>query len=152
MNKRLIGTVFATALAGLVSLEGMRTTAYLDIVGVPTICAGTTEGVKMGDRKTEAQCWQIAEQEYRKFEQVVIANVKVSLNHNQQAALTYFCVNVGATGCRTSTAFRLFNEGKMVEGCKALRMWNKVTINGRKVVSKGLDNRRAAEEKLCLAP
>ncbi|UVN13199.1 endolysin [Pseudomonas phage vB_PaeP_FBPa6] len=31
-------------------------------------------------------------------------------------------------------------------------MWNKVTINGQKVVSKGLVNRRNAEIKQCLEP
>lgn len=151
-NKPLIGAVFAAALSGLIGLEGMKLTAYRDIVGIPTICAGTTAGVKMGDTKTAAQCWTIAEHEYRKFEKVVIDNVKVPLTTNQQIALTYFCLNVGEYGCKTSTALRQINAGNYTAGCQAMAMWNKVTVNGVKAVSKGLVNRRAAEVKRCLAP
>ena len=151
-NKPLIGYAFAAALSGLAALEGMRTSAYLDSVGVPTICAGTTKGVKLGDTKTVEQCWTIAEAEYREYEKVVIDNIKVPLRANEQVALTYFCVNVGKYGCKGSTTFREFNAGDSVAGCKAVRLWNKGTINGRKVFIKGLDNRRAAEERLCLTP
>lgn len=151
-NKALVGAAFSAALAGLITLEGMELTAYKDIVGVPTICAGTTRGVKMGDTKTAEQCWTIAASEYREFEKTVIDNIKVPLTSNQQTALTWFCVNVGKGGCTGSTTFRRFNAGDSVGGCHALRMWNKVTVNGKKVVSKGVDNRRAAEERLCLKP
>lgn len=151
-NKALTGAAFAAALSGLVTLEGMRTTAYLDVVGVPTICAGTTRGVKLGDTKTEAQCWTLAAAEFREYEQTVIDNIKVKLKPNEQAALVFFCVNVGKNGCKGSTTFREFNAGNSEKGCRALRMWNKGTVNGRKVVIKGLDNRRAAEEALCLNP
>src|SRR5690606_2252077 len=108
-NKALIGYAFTAALSGLVALEGMRTSTYLDSVGVPTICAGTTKGVKLGDTKTVEQCWTIAEAEYREYEKVVIDNIKVPLRANEQVALTYFCVNVGKYGCKGSTTFREFN-------------------------------------------
>lgn len=151
-NRILMGAAFSAALSGLVALEGMRTTAYLDIVGKPTICAGTTEGVKLGDTKTVQQCWSIAEAEFRKFEKVVIDGITVPLNPNQQTALVWFSVNIGKYGFLDSTARARFNRGDYVGGCHALRMWNKVTVNGRKVFSKGVDNRRAAEEALCLKP
>lgn len=140
------------ALSGLVGLEGMKTKAYKDIVGVPTICAGTTRGVKMGDTKTVEQCWSIATSEFREYEKVVIDTIKVPLNPNQQTALVWFTVNVGKYGFIDSTAAARFNRSDYTGGCHALRMWNKVTVNGRKVFSKGLDNRRAAEEALCLKP
>lgn len=151
-NKPLVGAAFAAALSGLVALERMELIAYKDIVGVPTICAGTTRGVKMGDTKTKEQCWSIAEKEYREYEKVVIDTIKVPLNPNQQAALTWFTVNVGKYGFMDSTATARFNRGDYTGGCQALGMWNKVTINGKKVVSKGLVNRRNAEIKLCLKP
>lgn len=149
MNKPLVGAVFAAALSGLVALEGMRTTAYLDSVGVPTICAGTTKGVKLGDRKTEEQCWTIAEAEYREYEQHVISRLKVKVDPQVQIALTYFAVNVGKGGYSGSTALARINAGDIQGGCSALRMWNKGRIHGKLVVIKGLDNRRAAEERLC---
>ena len=36
--------------------EGLRTTAYKDMVGVWTICYGETKGVKAGMSKTPAEC------------------------------------------------------------------------------------------------
>lgn len=149
-NKPLIGAAFAAALSGFVALEGMKTTAYLDVVGVPTICAGSTVGVKLGQTKTIEQCWQMAAAEYKEYEKTVIDNIKVEIPEHVQVALTYFCANVGKTGCKNSTTFRLINQGDIVNGCHALRMWNKGTVKGKKVVIKGLDNRRAAEERVCL--
>lgn len=151
-NKSLIGAAFAAALSGLVALEGMKTTAYLDIVGVPTICAGTTRGVKLGDVKTTEQCWSIAASEFREYEKVVIDKIKVPLNTNEQTALTWLAVNIGKAGFADSTVIARFNRGDHTGGCKAIRLWNKVTIKGKKVFSKGLDNRRAAEETVCLRP
>lgn len=150
-NKALMGSALALALGGLTMLEGTAPVAYKDIAGVPTICSGTTAGVRMGDTATPAQCYDMTLKDYRRFEQIVLRGITIPLNLNEQVALTYFCYNVGAV-CRDSTAFRLFNAGRTLEGCHALAMWNKVTIKGRKVVSKGLINRRAAEVKLCVTP
>lgn len=52
---------------------------------------------------------------------------------------------------RKSTAVKLINQGKIEQGCKALGMWTKATVNGKKVVVKGLVNRRNEEIKLCLS-
>ncbi len=149
-NKPLVGTAMAAALAGLIAFEDMRTNAYLDSVGVPTICAGSTVGVKLGDTKTKEQCWEMAEEEYREYEAHVLKIVKVPISEPTQIALTYFCYNVGKAGCAGSTAVRKINARDLLGGCSALRMWNKGTVNGKKVVIKGLDNRRKAEERLCL--
>lgn len=150
-NKALAGAALAAAIAGLYQLEGVKPEAYLDIAGVPTICAGTTLDVKLGQRATPQQCWDMTVEDYKRHEAYVLSAVKVTLNPNQQTALTYFCYNVGPA-CKTSTAFKKLNAGDYVGGCIAMSMWDKVTINGRKVVSKGLQNRRAAEVERCLRP
>lgn len=150
-NRALAGTALSLALGGLVGLEGMSLPAYRDIAGVPTICAGTTAGVKMGDAATPAQCYSMTLKDYRRFEAIVLKHIDIPLNVNEQVALTYFCYNVGPV-CAQSTTFRQFNQGRTLEGCHSLGVWNKVTINGRKVVSKGLVNRRAAETELCVTP
>lgn len=151
LNKAIAGTALSLALGGLGLHEGMEYVAYKDVVGVPTICAGTTTGVKMGDTATPAECYKMTLVDYRRFEDIVLRNITIPLRVNEQVALTYFCYNVGPA-CAASTTFRLFNQGRVIDGCQALAMWNKVTINGRKVVSKGLVNRRAAEIKLCVTP
>lgn len=149
-NKALTGAAFTAALSGLVAFEGMELTAYKDIVGVPTICAGTTAGVKMGDRKTAEQCWEIAGEEYRKYESAVLRVIDKPMKPQHQKAFTYLAVNIGVSGFANSTTAIRFNAGDVEGACHAIRLWNKVTVNGKKVVSKGLDNRRKAEEALCL--
>lgn len=48
--------IAATAIALIGSWEGLRTVAYRNIVGIPTVCFGGTRGVKMGDRYTVDEC------------------------------------------------------------------------------------------------
>jgi lysozyme len=151
-NKAIGGAALAAAIAGLYTLEGVELTAYRDIAGVPTICAGTTSHVGMGQRATPQQCWDMTVRDYQKHEQAVLKGITVPLNVNQQTALTFFCYNVGISACMDSTAFRKTNAGDYRAGCQAMALFNKVTVNGRKVVSKGLVNRRAAEVKQCLLP
>lgn len=151
-NKALTGAALAAAIGGLYSLEGLELFAYKDIAGVPTICAGTTLNVKMGQKATPQQCWDMTVKDYQIHERAVLQGIKVPLTVNRQTALTFFCYNIGVYGCLDSAAFKLFNAGDYRAGCQAMALWNKVTINGKKVVSKGLQNRRAAEVKLCLAP
>lgn len=151
-NKSLVGAAFSAALAGLITLEGMELTAYRDIVGVPTICAGTTRGVKMGDTKTPEQCWSIAAAEFKEYEQFVLSKVRVPLNPNQQTSLVWFTINVGKYGFADSTTLRELNARNYTRACNAIPMWDKVTVNGKKVVSKGLQNRRKVERDLCLKP
>jgi lysozyme len=151
-NKAIGGAALAAAIAGLYQLEGLELSAYRDIAGVPTICAGTTSGVRMGDRATPQQCWDMTVRDYQLHERAVLRGISVPLNVNQQTALTFFCYNVGIAACMDSTAFRKLNAGDYRAGCQAMALFNKVTVNGRKVVSKGLVNRRAAEVRQCLLP
>lgn len=151
-NKALVGAALAAAITGLYQLEGVKYKSYMDIAGVPTLCAGTTLGVKLGQTATPQQCWDMTVRDYQKHEKAVLAGIKVDLNVNQQVALTFFCYNVGYYGCLNSTAFRKINAGDYTAGCQAMALWNKITVNGRKVVSDGLKNRRQAEIDLCLKP
>lgn len=58
-------------LAAIVAREGVRLTAYLDSVGVPTIGVGHTHGVRMGQRITMAQALRFLAQDVREVEAVV---------------------------------------------------------------------------------
>lgn len=62
--KATIAALGITSLAGLLGYqadytaphEGLSLSAYLDSVGVPTICYGKTSGVKLGMTMTKAEC------------------------------------------------------------------------------------------------
>lgn len=131
--------------------EGMRNWAYLDAVGVPTICIGSTLGVKLGMYKTDAECLALFKIEvsehrnwlHRYFTSVTIA---VRLPPTRDAAYTSLAFNVGFAGAGKSTATRRLNAGDIAGGCQALTWFDKA---GNRVL-RGLFERRKREKALCL--
>ncbi len=57
--------------------------------------------------------------------------------------------NVGVANYCTSAARHQFNGGQIGPACNAMLAWNKITVNGKKVVSNGLAARRERERAVC---
>ena len=127
--------------------EGRSLVAYLDPVGIPTICEGVTLGVKLGDRATPAQCDQLLQRELRVALTAVDRQVRVPLPDTRRAALGSFVYNVGERQFSSSTLLRLLNAGDARGACAQLSRW--VYAGGKQLA--GLVNRRAAERELCEA-
>lgn len=144
--KRVAGAGFAIALALTAAWEGLRTKAYLDIVDVPTICYGSTKGVRIGDTATKAECELLLSQELTEYWYAVDEAIKVDISQNEQAAYASWAYNVGINAMRTSTLVRKVNAGDRRGGCAELLKWNKA---GGKPV-KGLAARRKAEYDICI--
>lgn len=127
--------------------------AYADIVGVPTICFGETEGVRLGDRKTDAECRALLERrltdDFRDglHGYFSVSTKQTRLTSERDAAYVSLAYNVGIRGAGRSTATRRLNNGDIRGGCQALTWWNKA---GGRVV-RGLVRRRSEERQLCLA-
>ncbi len=82
------------------------------------------------------------------FQKEVSRLVGIRLNPDQLGALTSFCYNIGIGNFRKSSALKRIKLGDL-KGCgDALLLWNKGTINGMKVVLKGLTYRRMSERDL----
>ena len=152
-NNRWIKPAAVGALAiasGIVGhFEGSRTKAYLDPVGIPTICSGHILGVKMGDTATAMQCDQTLQADLKVYLAYVDGHTAYKEPDSRRAALTSFCFNVGTAACGTSTTFRLLNArpGRDVKGaCMAMNRW--VYAGGR--ILPGLVARRKDESDLCL--
>ena len=126
--------------------EGLKLKAYLDPVGIPTICFGETEGVRMGDVKTKPECDTMLKYRLGYFAWQVDAAVGVPMNVKTHAALASWTYNVGVGAMKKSTLIKKLNAGDYVAACDELLRWNKA--GGR--VFTGLTKRRAAERKLCL--
>lgn len=149
----LKGAGFGAALAVVVAMaipnvrvsEGLRTEAYRDPVGIPTICFGETLGVRMGDRKTPAQCEAMLGVRLEGFLSDMRACTDVDLPAKTEAALLSFTYNLG-TGvyCRNMADKRL-NQGSLWQACEALSLYTRA--DGR--VLPGLVTRRAEERALC---
>lgn len=150
----------ADALAYAVPLiakwEGKRNTAYLDIVGVPTICYGHTRTVTRADvaagkTLSDLECTELLHdevQEYRnRLRPFFTDDTRARrLPPKRDAAYTSLAFNVGVAGAGRSTAVKRLNAGDIAGGCEALTWWNKA---GGRVV-RGLVNRRAEEYAYCM--
>lgn len=84
-------------------------------------------------------------QDLAPFEDAVDSLVKVPLSDNQFAALVSFCFNVGIGAFKGSTLLKRLNKGKYDAVPYELLKWTKTTVNGVKIDSQGLRNRRNKE-------
>lgn len=140
-----------TGLEKIKQWEGLRLTAYQDGAGVWTIGYGHTgpllDGarIKAGVTISREEADLLLRKDLEWAQVAVDSLVKVPLNDNQFAALVSFVFNVGETAFKNSTLLRKLNEGNYDAVPVELLRWNKLTQNGKKIVSKGLTNRRQAE-------
>lgn len=143
---RKSGTAAALAVALVGGFEGLRTTAYSDAVGIPTICYGETKGVHLGQHKTKAQCDEMLVKRLDEFANHVEGCIKRPMSDKTEVAFTSLAYNIGPGAFCKSTAARLYNQGNLTSSCEAMEAFNKA--GGR--VLFGLVKRRSAESQLCL--
>lgn len=137
--------VVGLALPAVKESEGLRTSAYLDPVGVPTICFGETLGVKIGDVKSPAQCDAMLVKRLHSFLEEMRACTTRQLPAKTEAALLSFAYNLGTGTYCQNLASKRINPGKLWETCQALSLYTKA--GGRELP--GLVKRRAEERALC---
>lgn len=147
----------AAGAALLTKSEGIRLTAYACPAGVPSIGRGHTHGitremVRDGHTITVEQERTLFVEDMVRWERDVRACLKRQPNDNQLAAFICLAYNIGITGFRGSTVVREYERGNDNAAAAAFALWNKATINGEKVVMRGLVVRRAEEAALFLAP
>ena len=166
-----VGGVIAVSGAYLVApWESTKNQAYRDMVGIPTICAGYTIGVKMGDYKTDEECEEILAKELTHFNTQMKKSVKVPLPEHMEVAYTSLVWNIGVGAWNSSTLLKKLNNREYEEACKQILRWNKVTVPPTQAsvyqkrgevctqlssgnfscTVKGLTNRREAEYKVCM--
>lgn len=143
------GAVLAAAIAFVGNWEGLSLAAYHDTGQVPTICYGSTRGVKIGQSATVAECDAMFTRDLMLHEVGMRACMKQpdALPDDTYVAILSFTYNVGVGAACRSTLMRHVNRGDLRAACDQLPRWNK--DNGR--VIRGLTNRRASERALCLA-
>ena len=140
---------WATVAVSLVGgFEGLRTFAYKDPVGIPTICFGETLGVRMGDRKTPEECKNMLELRLEGFYGGAVACVPRLATQSPEriSAHVSLVYNIGVGAYCQSTVARRANAGDWSGSCDAFLMWNKA----KGIPLPGLARRRAEERRLCL--
>lgn len=149
-RKIAIAAALATAIA--VPAEGLRQYAYRDATGLPTICFGSTAGVKMGDFRTVPECKALLTKEMGHVIETV-DRCRPGLPPEVLAAFSDAAYNLGehiACDSNRSTAARMLAAGDIAGACNQLPRWSKAKIAGVLVDLPGLVKRRELERQLCL--
>lgn len=144
-----LGLSSALILAGATLVapwEGLKHSAYKDVVGVWTQCYGDTHSVDRTRPKTDDECNETLALELVAHNKEMKRYVKVPLTDYQEAAFTSLVYNIGVGNWKNSTALKLLNKGEYTLACQQLPRWNKA--GGKEY--KGLTNRRMDELKVCL--
>jgi lysozyme len=136
--------------------EGFRAAPYLDSVGVATIGYGTIQypdgsKVTMKDpacTDVEATQWLSYEMSLKSKSIAPLLTRAATLH--QAAAMLSLAYNIGSGAFKTSTVLRKFNAGDIPGAADAFLMWDKGTVDGKKVVIPGLHNRRVQERTIFL--
>ena len=130
---------------GYIYLEGNRLKVYKDVAGNNTVCAGLRTDDPVGEKYTSTRCENINKKIWKDYQKIVTDAVTISLNDHELDALTLFVINIGGTQFRASTVLKVLNSGKRDLVPYQMQRWNKLTINGAKVVDDVLVNRRTIE-------
>lgn len=133
------------------SLEGLKTKAYLDVGGVPTIGYGTVvyptgKAVKIGDSCTADQALAYLKNDCKWVDACLDKYVTVKVSQNQFDALASFIYNVGETAFKTSMMLKFVNNGNFTAAANQFDRW--VYVKGK--IVDGLVNRRAKEKSMFL--
>ncbi|WP_074854882.1 lysozyme [Thioclava dalianensis] len=145
--------IIENALPFLEKWEGVRLKAYIPVPGdVPTICSGTTRGVKLGMVLTPTQCKAMLRSEATEYWRGVAAymteeTLRSRISVPRGGAWTSFSINLGWVTAGRATAMRRLNAGDIRGSCDAMTWYNRA--GGR--IMRGLVNRRGAEWVNCMA-
>lgn len=136
-------------LTHLIECEGCTKQPYIDIAGVPTDGVGNTRGVVMGKLITDDKVGRDLGKHVLESEACLRRNVKVEMTQGEYDAWVSFIHHKGCGAFAGSSGRRLLNEGKPIQACRSMLLWDKITVKGKKVFSQGVYNRSAKDAKLC---
>ena len=145
--------VDADGIAFITECEGCELDLYYDQAGYLTVGVGHLldgEDDPWNRTITQAESDMLLEGDLIETEECMEECVAVPVNQNQYNAMCSLTFNIGVGAFGDSTLLRLLNEGDYMGAADQFLVWNKITVDGEKVVSEGLANRREKERALFL--
>ena len=126
--------------------EGTEPVAYLDSVGVATICTGSTRDVRLGDIAKPGECDARlrADTTYAGLAIQRCLSPSVRLTQGQYDALVSLTFNIGGGAFCRSTLAKRINADDCISAANEFLRWNRA--GGR--VLPGLTKRRVQESTL----
>lgn len=145
-----IASVLTLAIATpfVMKWEGLKTTTYRDVVGIPTVCYGETgPHIRMGMQFTRDECQDMLNARLQQFAVQLDRCVATPLTPYQGAAVLELGYNVGSNAVCGSTLVRMIKQGEPASvWCRQLHRW--VNAQGRRY--QGLVNRREDSYQMCI--
>lgn len=128
--------------------EGNVRNTYLDIVGVPTVCAGITDPdvAIPGASYTELECRELNTKEIEHYAALTASCITTRISQREFDSYVSLSYNIGPQAFCASTLVKRLNDGDRDEACNQVLRWNRA---GGRVV-RGLDNRRKDENRQCI--
>ena len=111
--------------------------------------AGKADAYAMYPSITESDAERMLAEDLARFEAIVSTHTK-GLNQYQFGACVSLCYNIGQGNFATSSVVRFIKDKKLDAAADAFLLWNKATVNGKRVELAGLTKRRKAERELFL--
>lgn len=136
-----------------VPAEGFMLNLHMDPVGKATTCIGhlVQKGETPKKTYTEDECIALFVKDWKKHQDLVKKVVKVDYRSEwMKGAVEDFTFNKGIGNLASSTLLARLNARRYDEACEQLLRWKYGTVNGKKVVLKGLEIRANAQYKFCM--
>jgi len=153
LYKKLLGVGLGSALAIsgafiVAPFEGKENKAYIDPVGIPTVCYGNTgKEAVLGKSYTDDQCLDQMAEDLKQHDKQLISVVKVPFKSDyQHAAMLSFVYNAGIGNFSSSTMLKKLNAKDYDGSCQELTKW----VYAKKKLLKGLVIRRSIEYAYCM--
>lgn len=133
--------------------ERCKLKAYLCPAGKWTIGYGATgEGIESGTTWTQEQADKDLATRVAGLAKGVSKGLVGPTTQGQFDAFISLSYNIGLYALLTSTAFKQHNKGLLKDAAIAITWWNKITKDGVKVYSEGLNRRRFDEKSVYETP
>lgn len=147
MKQKIAAALLTISLAGITQIqqhEGTVLKAYQDVVGVWTVCTGSTYNVAARLVETPAGCVVRIRRDLAAAEAPVRAAVATPVTQQQYDQLVSLVFNIGGGAFRRSSLLRELNAGHCLAAAEQFPRWS--YARGKWV--RGLHNRRVLEQKL----
>ena len=138
--------ISASALVGIAVNEGYVGQTYKDVVGVPTIGFGETQGVKPGQTTTPPQALRKLLESADKSAAGIKQCITVPITQGEYDAYLSLSYNIGVGAFCGSSLVKKLNAQDYTGACQEILKWNRA--GG--VVQPGLTKRRYEEFNTCM--
>lgn len=153
LYKKLLGVGLASSLAIsgafiVAPFEGKENKAYIDPVGIVTVCFGNTgKEAVLGKSYTDDQCLDQMAEDLKQHDKQLMSVVKVPFKSDyQHAAMLSFVYNAGIGNFSSSTMLKKLNAKDYDGACQELTKW----VYAKKKMLRGLVIRRSVEFRYCM--